>query len=47
MYAAIIIKNTAQYLIWAAFKEVEIKVIDNVKKQLYSFKLTKYKRLEI
>jgi hypothetical protein len=47
MYAAIIIKDTAQYLIWASFKEVEIKVIDNFKKQLYSFKLTKYKRLKM
>ena len=44
MYAAIIIKDTAQYLIWASFKEVEIKVIDNFKKQIYSFILTKYKK---
>jgi len=31
----------------AIIKEVEIKVIDNFKKQLYPFRLTKYKRLEI
>ena len=47
MYTAIIIKDTAQYLILASFKEVEIKVIDNFKKQLYSFKLMKYKRLKM
>ena len=45
MYSVIIIKDAAQYLIWAFFKEVGIKVIDNFKKQIYSFRLTKYKRL--
>ena len=47
MYAAIIAKDTSQSLIYESFKEVKIKVIDNFKKQIYSFKLTKYKRLEM